>query len=106
MSGKLYQELYNRSRKTSDKKEAIDIFERVISRYPNSKYKQKSANALKNLTGSSTIKNSEKSTSSTKTNAKSKYQNANKCYLSLKGSKAKQKYRDNWMKCINQFETV
>ena len=106
MSGKLYQELYNRSRKTSDKKEAIDIFERVISRYPNSKYKQRSASALKNLTGSSTIKISKTSTSAKQSTAKNTYHSANKCYQSLKGSKTKQKYRDNWLKCINQFETV
>ncbi|MCJ7773507.1 MAG: N-acetylmuramoyl-L-alanine amidase, partial [Desulfobacterales bacterium] len=96
----------NRSRKTSDKKEAIDIFERVISRYPSSKYKQKSAYALKNLTGSSSISRTKKSTSTPKTSAKIKYQLANKCYLRLKNSETKQKYRDNWMKCINQFETV
>jgi len=42
MSGKMYHELYRYSRKTSDKKEAVDIFERVIGRYPKSKYKEKS----------------------------------------------------------------
>lgn len=106
MSGILYQELYTRSRKASDKKEAIDIFERVISRYPSSKYKQKSADALKKLMGSSSIRVTKKSTSRSTTSAKGKYQIANKCYLRLKNSEAKKKYRDNWMKCINQFETV
>jgi N-acetylmuramoyl-L-alanine amidase len=106
MSGKMYQDLYRYSRKSSDKKEAVDIFERVISRYPRSKYKQKSAAALKNLTGSSYRKATKKSSSSKKISPKRKYQLANKCYLRLKNNKKKQRYRDNWMKCINQFHAV
>jgi len=105
-SGKMYHELYRYSRKPSDKKEAVDIFERVIGRYPKSKYKEKSANMLKNMTGSSRRKVAKKSSSSIKTTAKQRYQLANKCFLRLKSSKAKQKYRDNWMKCITQFQSV
>jgi N-acetylmuramoyl-L-alanine amidase len=106
MSGKLYHELYKYSRKTSDKKEAVDIFERVVSRYPRSKYKKKSSDALKVLTGSTYKRVSKKPSSSKRISAKRQYQLANKCYLRLENSKTKQKYRDNWMKCIHQFQTV
>lgn len=40
MSGKLYQELYRRSFRTADKETATDIFNRIITRFPKSKYKQ------------------------------------------------------------------
>lgn len=41
MSGDLYMELYKRSYKKSDKKEAIDNFERIKKRYPKSAYSKK-----------------------------------------------------------------
>lgn len=47
MSGKLYQELYKRSYKKSDKKEALDLFERIIKRFPKSRYKYKAGVAIR-----------------------------------------------------------
>ncbi len=41
MSAKLYVELYQQSYKMSDKKEALDIYERIIKRFPRSKYRQR-----------------------------------------------------------------
>jgi N-acetylmuramoyl-L-alanine amidase len=46
MSGKLYGELYERSHRTSDKHEAIDVFRQVIKRYPKSRYRAKAAAAI------------------------------------------------------------
>jgi len=46
MSGQLYQELYKRSFKTSDRQTAIDTYERIISDFQKSKYKQKAILAL------------------------------------------------------------
>jgi N-acetylmuramoyl-L-alanine amidase len=46
MSGQLYQELYKRSFKTSDRQTAIDTYERIISDFQKSKYKQKAIYAL------------------------------------------------------------
>ena len=46
MSGKLYGELYERSHRRSDKHEAIDVFRRVIKRYPKSRYRAKAAAAI------------------------------------------------------------
>jgi len=51
MSGNLYMELYKRSYKKSDKKEAIDNFERIKKRYPHSAYSKKAAILIKKLTG-------------------------------------------------------
>jgi len=50
MSGNLYMELYKRSYKKSDKKEAIDNFERIKKRYPRSAYSKKAAILVKKLT--------------------------------------------------------
>jgi N-acetylmuramoyl-L-alanine amidase len=50
MSGNLYMELYNRSYRNSDKKEAIDNFERIKKRYPKSAYIKKAAILVNELT--------------------------------------------------------
>jgi len=49
MSGKLYLELYNHSFKASDQSEAIDIFKRIIKRFPKSRYKTRAANEIKKI---------------------------------------------------------
>ena len=41
MSGELYGKLYKFSSRESDRKEAIDIFERIVKQFPKSKYKGK-----------------------------------------------------------------
>ncbi len=50
MTANLYMELYKRSYKKSDKKEAIDNFERIKKRYPKSAYSKKAAKLIKKLT--------------------------------------------------------
>jgi N-acetylmuramoyl-L-alanine amidase len=49
MSAKLYMELYKRSYKRSDKKEAVDNFERIKKRYPRSAYRKKAATHIQKL---------------------------------------------------------
>jgi N-acetylmuramoyl-L-alanine amidase len=49
MSGQLYQELYKRSFKISDKESAVDIYERIIAGFPKSRYYQKAETALHDL---------------------------------------------------------
>ena len=49
MSGELYVELYKRSHRMSDKQEAIDVFRRIIKRYPKSQYRAKAAAAIRTL---------------------------------------------------------
>jgi N-acetylmuramoyl-L-alanine amidase len=47
MSGELYGKLYKVSLRESDRKEAIDIFERVVKRFPKSKYKGQSIKKIR-----------------------------------------------------------
>ncbi len=47
MSGELYGKLYKLSSKASDRKEAIDIFERIIKQFPKSKYKGKAIKKIR-----------------------------------------------------------
>ncbi len=49
MSGYLYDELYRISFKPSDKKEAIDCYERIIKRYPKSSHISKAREAIDRL---------------------------------------------------------
>ncbi len=49
MVGYLFDELYRVSKKTSDKKEAIDCYERVVKRYPKSTHMPKAQAAIDRL---------------------------------------------------------
>ncbi|MFO8082880.1 MAG: N-acetylmuramoyl-L-alanine amidase [Desulfobacterales bacterium] len=49
MSGVLFHELFKRSGLSSDQKEAVDTFERIIKRYPSSKYKDRAFESLKHI---------------------------------------------------------
>ena len=51
MVGKIYQELYTLSRKSSDRKESADTYNRLINRYPKSQYRPKALAALGKLEG-------------------------------------------------------
>lgn len=127
MSGKLYQELYNLSFKESDRQEALDIYGRIVKRFPQSQYSQKAADAIrsfsrakspnvavgdvrslsgnsaedKSLSGSST---EDKSLSGN--SAKDKYVAAESAYNRLLKSAKRQKYRDQWLACIEEFMAV
>ncbi|MDY6790563.1 MAG: N-acetylmuramoyl-L-alanine amidase [Thermodesulfobacteriota bacterium] len=68
MSGNLYMELYRRSYKRSDKKEAIDNFERIKKRHPKSAYSNKADILIKKLTaGQISYSKKKKTTSKAKT---------------------------------------
>ena len=60
MTGQLYQELYKRSFKRSDKETAIDIYERIITDFPKSKYKQKAKYVLRRISYKKTLKRASK----------------------------------------------
>ena len=60
MSGQLYQELYKRSYKASDRETAIDIYERIITDFSKSKYKQKAKYALGHISYKKTPKRASK----------------------------------------------
>jgi len=106
-SANIYQELHGYSGKASDTREAVDIYQRIIKRFPNSKYRDKAAQAMRQLprqykTGRQT---SRKKTTPPKaaSTAKTKYLKAEDCYNNLRESAKKMKYRDNWMRCIKGF---
>lgn len=45
-SGRLYELLYKRSFKKTDLQEAVDFYQRIMKRFPKSRYRQKAATAL------------------------------------------------------------
>jgi len=107
MSGKLYQELYKHSYKKSDKKEALDIFERIIKRFPKSTYRHKASKAIRTFSkGKKHKAAADKSGYGKKNTAKNKYIKAEAGYRKLLKSTKKQKYRDNWLSCIKKFQAV
>lgn len=115
MSGVMYQELAYRSGSKSDKTEALDIFERVVKKFPNSQYRAKAAGKLRSVrtagkqkakpaqpkkkTLPAAVKNKPPS-------AKNKYIRAESCYLGLRQHPQKQKYRHNWQRCIDKSQSV
>ncbi|PID40872.1 MAG: N-acetylmuramoyl-L-alanine amidase [Proteobacteria bacterium] len=98
-SGLLYLELYKRSYLSSDRGKAMDAFERIVNRYPKSRYAPKSRSQLKEL------KQKQKKTAQ-KAPAPSHLARAHKAYKQLMDSPRKQKYRDQWEKCIDRFKVV
>jgi len=111
-SGELYQGLYRRSLKASDKTEALDIFERIIKRYPKSRYRPKAKRAIGEFSRNKRPKVASKKTVSNKGrslksgSARDKYTRADACYKKLSNSPNKQKYRDQWLTCIEKFQAV
>ena len=109
MSGKLYRELARRSGKASDQQEARDIFERIIKRYPDSKYREKAAAEIRTLPKpalANSKTNRSKPAAKPKQSAEDRYLAAESCYSNLKQSPRKRAYRDNWMPCIEKFYAV
>ncbi len=109
MSGKLYQELAKRSWKKSDRQEALDSFERIIKRFPKSRYRDKAAAEIRALSKSGIAnkkKASSKSSPKSKPNTAERYLNAESCYSSLKQNSRKMAYRHNWLQCIEKFYSI
>lgn len=109
MSAKLYQELAKRSGKNSDQREALDNYERIIKRFPDSRYRQKAAREARTLSATTGTKTTDsKKTSKTTRNidGKDKYLNAEACYNSLQQNSGKMKYRHNWLQCIEKFQSI
>ncbi len=115
-AGQLYYSLSRKSYLESDRQEALDIFERIIKRYPKRAYAKKAAAEIKKIAKTSPKKSvSTKSISSkgkplsdgsrVKT-AKDKYYAADAAYKKLRKNPRKLKYRDQWLACINKFKAV
>jgi N-acetylmuramoyl-L-alanine amidase len=106
MSGKLYTELAKRSWKASDQQEAHDIFERIIKRFPESKYHAKAAAEIRSLSKSPIAKKKtapSKTTPKPKQSAEDRHLAADSCYSNLKQSARKMALRHNWLQCIEKY---
>ena len=101
-SAELYYELYKRSGKTAYRSEALDRFERIVKRYPKSRYRDQSKKAI------ATIKSKPVSTPAPSANKlqEKKYLQADACYSRLRKSPGKQKYRDQWEACIDKYDAA
>lgn len=101
-AGELYQELYRYSFKTSDIKEAVDIFERVSKRFPKSSYKPRAEAKLREIARAKP----KPAPSPPKAEAAKQFAEPESCYDNLRRNPAKMKYRENWLRCIDAFEAA
>jgi len=115
MSGELYKKLYNLSYKESDKREALDIFKRIIKRFPESQYRKKAAAAIRTFSKPKSSKitaqkdrsyTAQKDRSYKAQKARNQYAAAESCYNRLRKSTKSRKYRDRWLVCIEKFQDV
>ena len=97
-SGRLYLELHKKSYLAADRQEAVDAFQRVIQRFPNSRYAPRSKKQLAFL--GKTEAPPKPAVSS------GQIQKARSAFDLLMNNPAKQKYRDQWEKCIDRFKAV
>jgi len=108
-SAKLYQELAKQSGKKSDYREARDIFERIVRRFPGSRYRGKAAAEIQILSSAGMSKKktiTKKPTKDAGDASEDEYLKAESCYRKLRQSRRKIKYRDNWLRCIDKFHSV
>ena len=108
MTGTLYNQLHKRSGSLTDLQEAVDHFERIISRFPKSKYvgkAKKAISTIKTAKVDSTQKSAPaKPKSKLSLDEKRRFDRASACYEKLQKSPRRQKYRDAWLPCIDKFE--
>ena len=102
MSGNLYWELYLQNYYEPDKKEALDTYERIIKRFPDSAYREKAKSAIIVINRYQRPAPKGKSDD----NPKTAYNKAYRSYKNLKRNPKKQKYRSYWMDCIAGFDAV
>jgi N-acetylmuramoyl-L-alanine amidase len=110
-SAKMYQDLAKFSGKESDKKEAADIYRQIIDKYPKSRYRQLAAQEIHKLGATFAVKKASppaaaQASPSKQAIPKETYINAEACYRDLRANTQKMKYRENWLRCINKFQSV
>ena len=98
MMGKLWQELFYKSGIKSDKHEALDIFARIVKRFPQSNYRKKAEKALKKMNKSKSKKNKTNSNVpylKKKTSSNKKNTNIDKKVLNLPVKKRGKIFRES-----------
>ncbi len=103
MSGTLYAELYRHSGRTADIGEAIDHFKRIQNRFPQSRYAGRAKNAIAAVKARNAALSASKAA---KPEDDRLYQSAESCTAELHRSLRKQKFRSNWIACIDKFEAA
>jgi N-acetylmuramoyl-L-alanine amidase len=100
-TGELYYELYKISYKPSDKTEALDTFQRIIKRYPHSRYNPKAKAFITAIRAK--VKPLPKKNTRTQAQLLGE---AEKCYQNLLNNARLQKYRDRWFACIDKYKAA
>ncbi|MDP4726927.1 MAG: tetratricopeptide repeat protein, partial [Desulfobacterales bacterium] len=103
MSGTLYAELYRHSGRTADIREAVDHFEQVQNRFPKSRYAGRAKKAAAAANGHNAATSEAKAAQPEDDRL---YQSAESCTAELRRSPRKQKFRNNWIACIDKFEAA
>jgi N-acetylmuramoyl-L-alanine amidase len=106
-AGVLYAELYRHSYYQEDKKEALDIFDRVIRGYPRSRYRGRALQAKKDLMKgrrTSQAKTKRDTAKASKASARSAYNRAKENYRKLQKNPKLKIYRDQWMRSIDNYQ--
>ena len=97
-SGILYLELHTRSYLDADRQEAVKVFQRIIQRYPKSRYTPKSRSQLVDV---------DRSAARPAKSASARHlKKALAEYDQLMASAEKQKFRDQWEKCVDYFQVA
>lgn len=95
----LYAHLYQHSYYAPDKKNALELFDRVIAEYPKSSYRRKARDARKKILAGRSIDPAAASVSL----SKQWLQKADEAYRTLQRKPQLKKYRDRWLKCIDYY---
>ncbi len=132
LTGNMLADLYRFSGRTSDRQEALDLYSRIVKRFPKSAYKPKALKAIKGLgvassMGSSSSKKlprktvqrvkkkevtitkspppEQKKNDAPKDTAHDLFSTANDCTKSLEKDGNRQKLRSGWKTCIDAYLT-
>jgi N-acetylmuramoyl-L-alanine amidase len=109
MSAKMYQALAGYSGSSSDLAEAKKRFGRVVQRYPQSRYREKARLELRKMDKaavSTTAKPAAEARVVKDITPKATYIEAEACYRDLRNNSRKMRYRSNWQRCIDKFQSV
>ncbi|MFZ7125594.1 MAG: N-acetylmuramoyl-L-alanine amidase [Desulfobacterales bacterium] len=107
--GVLYKELHRWSNRSSDLQEARDLFERIALRFPKSGYRSKALNELKVMgKGAPAGKASPKTATPKREDPaiRNAFETADACTRRLAGNPRREKHRDVWLNCIEQYESI
>jgi N-acetylmuramoyl-L-alanine amidase len=108
-TGELYLGLSQKSFLTSDRREARDVFKRVVSRFDGSPYAEKAQKqlaAFEKKSGSRPAPKQTPAKQASQTDSQRDFNNAEKSYRSLAKSKKRSKYRDQWKRVIGNYQKI